>query len=44
MLRAAESADGDVIARIQLVSWRATYGHLNPAMVANLDLERTSGN
>jgi ribosomal protein S18 acetylase RimI-like enzyme len=44
LLRAAEVADAHVIARIQLASWRATYGHLNPAMVDGLDLERTAGN
>ena len=44
MLRSAESDDGGVVARIQLVAWRATYGHLNPAMVEGLDLDRTAGN
>lgn len=44
MLRPAEAADGGVIARIQLAAWRATYGHLNPAMVDDLDLERTTEN
>ena len=33
-----------MIARIQLASWRATYGQLNPAMVDGLDLERTTEN
>jgi ribosomal protein S18 acetylase RimI-like enzyme len=44
ILRPAEAADGGVIARIQLAAWRATYGHLNPAMVDGLDLERTTEN
>jgi ribosomal protein S18 acetylase RimI-like enzyme len=44
MLRPAEAADGGVIARIQLAAWRATYGHLNPAMVDGFDLERTTEN
>jgi GNAT superfamily N-acetyltransferase len=43
-LRAAEASDGAVVARIQLTAWRATYGHLNPAMVEGLDLERTADN
>ena len=44
MLRPAEAADGGVIARIQVAAWRATYGHLNPAMVDGLDLTRTTDN
>jgi GNAT superfamily N-acetyltransferase len=44
MLRPAETADGSVIARIQRAAWSATYGHLNPAMVDGLDLERTAEN
>jgi hypothetical protein len=40
LLRAAEAADGGAIASIQLAAWRATYGHLNPAMVDGLDLAR----
>jgi GNAT superfamily N-acetyltransferase len=44
VLRPAVAADGGAIARVQLAAWRATYGHLNPAMVGNLDLERTAGN
>lgn len=44
MLRPAEAADAGVIARIQLAAWRATYGHLNPAMVDGLDLKRTTEN
>jgi ribosomal protein S18 acetylase RimI-like enzyme len=44
ILRHAEPADGGVIARVQLAAWRATYGHLNPAMVDGLDLERTTEN
>lgn len=43
-LRPAAPADGVVIAHIQLAAWRATYGHLNPDMVDNLDLERTAAN
>lgn len=44
ILRPAAPADGVVIARIQLAAWKATYGHLNPTMVDNLDLERTADN
>ena len=44
VLRSADPDDGAVVARIQLAAWRATYGHLNPAMVDGLDLERTAGN
>lgn len=44
VLRRAEAADGGAIARIQLAAWRATYGHLNPAMVDGFDLERTTHN
>ncbi|MBB5868635.1 ribosomal protein S18 acetylase RimI-like enzyme [Allocatelliglobosispora scoriae] len=43
-LRVAEAADGEAIASIQLVSWEATYGHLNRAMVDGLDLVRTAAN
>ena len=43
-LRVAEPADGEAIARIQLASWEATYGHLNRAMVDGLDLVRTAAN
>lgn len=41
-LRFAQPADGGVIARIQLAAWRATYGHLNPALVDSFDLEHTA--
>ena len=44
VLRHAEVDDGGAVARVQLAAWRATYGHLNPAMVDGLDLERTAGN
>jgi ribosomal protein S18 acetylase RimI-like enzyme len=44
VLRPAAATDGGVIARIQLEAWRATYGHLNPAMVEGLDVGRTSEN
>jgi len=44
ILRAAQPADGATIAEIQLAAWRATYGHLQPAMVAELDLARTADN
>ncbi|GIE29371.1 N-acetyltransferase [Actinoplanes italicus] len=44
VLRPAGATDGGVIARIQLEAWRATYGHLNPAMVEGLDLDKTSEN
>ena len=44
ILRLAEVADGGAIARIQLAAWRAIYGHLNPAMVDALDLDRTADN
>jgi GNAT superfamily N-acetyltransferase len=44
MLRPARTADGGVIARIQLAAWHATYAQLNPAMVDGLDLDRTADN
>jgi GNAT superfamily N-acetyltransferase len=44
VLRSAERADGGEIARVQLAAWRATYGHLNPAMVDAFDIESTAAN
>ena len=44
VLRRAEPGDGSLIAAIQLASWRATYGLLNPAMVESFDLARTAHN
>ena len=44
LLCPAGAEDGVVVAGIQLAAWRATYGHLNPAMVDGLDLERTAAN
>ncbi len=44
VLRPAAPADGDLIAAIQLASWRATYGHLNPGLLEGFDLARTAAN
>jgi GNAT superfamily N-acetyltransferase len=44
ILRPAQPADGEAIAGIQLAAWQATYGELNPAMVAGLDVARTAAN
>jgi ribosomal protein S18 acetylase RimI-like enzyme len=44
VLRPAAATDGGVIARIQLEAWRATYGHLAPALIDGFDLGRTSEN